>query len=85
MIIIPYDNDRCFGITAQYNPSGDAMTGVNWESERAVGNGGLPQENPLVRYTITRTGFLRKNLRQNLIKLRTANGSHMINSAKYMR
>ena len=29
--------------------------------------------------------FLRKNLRQSLIKLRTANGSHMINSAKYMR
>lgn len=81
MIIIPYDNDRCFGITAQYNPSGDAMTGVKWESERAVGNGGLPQENPLVRYTITRIGFLRKNLRQSLIKLRTANGSHMINSA----
>lgn len=69
MIIIPYDNDRCFGITAQYNPSGDAMTGVKWESERAVGNGGLPQENPLVRYTITRIGFFTEEFKAELDKV----------------
>lgn len=69
MIIIPYDNDRSFGITVQYNPSGDAMTGVKWESERAVGNGGSPQENPLVRYTITRTGFFTEEFKAELDKV----------------
>lgn len=69
MIIIPYDNDRSFGITLSYNPSGDAMTGVKWESARAVGNGGSSQENPLVNYTITRKGLFTEEFRTELDKV----------------
>ena len=29
MIVIPYDTDRCFGITKDWNPDGCAMTGKN--------------------------------------------------------
>lgn len=69
MIIIPYDNDRSFGITAGYNPSGDAMTGVKWESARAVGNGGSSQENPLVNYTITGNGLFTEEFKTELDKV----------------
>ena len=57
LLIIPYDNDRCFGITKQYNPSGEGMTNVKPLSQRAVGNNGSEQKNPLFKYTVTRTGF----------------------------
>ena len=57
LLIIPYDNDRCFGITKYYNPSGEGMTNVNPLSQRAVGNNGSEQKNPLFKYTVTRTGF----------------------------
>lgn len=53
MIIIPYDNDRSYGQTKLWNPSGDGMTAVSPYTDRAVGNGYSDQKNPLIMYTVT--------------------------------
>lgn len=57
LLIIPYDNDRSFGITRHYNPSGEGMANVKPLSNRAVGNNGSEQRNPLFKYTVTRNGY----------------------------
>ncbi len=58
-IIIPYDYDRCLGVTVDYNPSGHAMTAENPFSERCEGmqNGPQDQENPLFIYSVMKGGF----------------------------
>ena len=59
MIVIPYDYDRCLGVTVSYNPSGHAMTKENPFSDRAEGMNDGPQEqqNPLFLYSIAKGGF----------------------------
>ena len=58
-IIIPYDYDRCLGVTVEYNPSGHAMTEENPFSDRAEGmrDGPGKQENPLFLYSVVKGGF----------------------------
>ena len=59
MIVIPYDYDRCLGVTVDYNPSGHAMTTEDPFSDRAEGmsNGPQKQESPLFLYSVCKGGF----------------------------
>lgn len=50
---IPYDWDRCLGITKDWDPTGNAMTAVKHNSNWAQG-ANESQQNPLVRYTLGR-------------------------------
>ena len=52
-IFIPYDQDRVLGVTKEWNPSNDAMTGVTPFSTKAKGANDW-QKNPLYLYTIDR-------------------------------
>ena len=58
-IIIPYDYDRCLGVTCEYNPSGHGMTTDDPFGDEAVGmaNGAEPQNNPLFLYSVVKGGF----------------------------
>ena len=58
-IIIPYDYDRCLGVTVDYNPSGHAMTQETPFSDRCEGmqDGPREQENPLFIYSVDKGGF----------------------------
>ena len=55
-IFIPYDVDRVFGLTKDWNPTNDAMTGVDPFSQMAESLGIL-QENPLYIYTVNKGGY----------------------------
>ena len=59
MIVIPYDYDRCLGVTVDYNPSGHAMTAENPFSDRAEGKQDGPgeQESPLFLHSVVKGGF----------------------------
>lgn len=50
-IFIPYDNDRCLGITYSWNPDGTGMTDVSPYSEYSESNG-WEQTNPVISETI---------------------------------
>lgn len=55
-VFIPYDYDRCLGITAHWNPTGDGVTSDNpFSAELNSGNGA--QQNPLILYTIASGGY----------------------------
>ncbi len=53
-LFIPYDYDRCLGITYEWNPYGDAMVGADPFSLQQV-NG--RQNNPLFLFTVAEGGF----------------------------
>ena len=55
-VFIPYDVDRVFGLTKDWNPTGDAMTSVDPFSTMAESMG-IPQENPLYIHTVNRGGY----------------------------
>jgi len=55
-VFIPYDVDRVFGLTKDWNPTNDAMTGVDPFSQMAESLGIL-QENPLYIYTVNKGGY----------------------------
>ncbi len=59
-VIIPYDYDRCLGITYEWNPTGNGVTQDNPFSEElaaADNNRGDSQQNPLFLYSVVRGGF----------------------------
>lgn len=58
-VIIPYDYDRCLGVTVEYNPSGHGMTKDDPFSDLREGaqNGPQKQEDPLFLYTIVKGGY----------------------------
>ncbi len=53
-IFIPYDYDRCLGVTYEWNPYGDGMVGYDPFGLQQV-NG--RQNNPLFLFTVTQDGF----------------------------
>ncbi len=53
-IFIPYDYDRCLGVTYEWNPYGDGMVDYDPFSLQQV-NG--RQNNPLFLFTVTKDGF----------------------------
>lgn len=55
-IFIPYDVDRVFGLTRDWNPLGNAMTEVSPFSQKAESMN-IPQENPLYIYTVNKGGY----------------------------
>ena len=56
LIIIPYDMDRCFGITNGWDPTGNGMTAVSPFSQNAEG-AGHSQGNPLYIKTVDEGGY----------------------------
>ena len=58
-ILIPYDYDRCLGVTVDYNPSGHGMTSDDPFADIREGaqNRGDKQENPLFLYTVVKGGY----------------------------
>lgn len=67
-VFIPYDVDRVFGLTKDWNPKGDAMTSVNPFSTMAESMGIL-QENPLYIRTVCEGGFYTEEFRNVLQKV----------------
>ncbi len=55
-IFIPCDNDRCFGVTNEWNPTGDGMVSVNPFSTLADG-AVCKQTSPLFIYTVDAGGY----------------------------
>ena len=56
LVIIPYDMDRCFGVTHGWDPTGTGMTTVNPFSQNAEG-AGQNQQNPLYVKTVDEGGY----------------------------
>ncbi len=59
-VIIPYDYDRCLGITYEWNPTGNAVTQIDPFTEEMAavdGIGAQGQQNPLYLYSVIRGGF----------------------------
>ena len=59
-VIIPYDFDRCLGVTYEWNPTGNGVTRDDPFGEQiAAGdnNNGRTQENPLFLYSVVKGGF----------------------------
>lgn len=56
MVFIPYDMDRCFGVTCGWNPTGDGMTTVSPFSKYAAG-ANQNQANPLYIKTVDEGGY----------------------------
>ena len=68
VIIIPYDYDRCLGVTVEYNPSGHAMTKDNPFGDYCEGlaNGREPQDSPLFNYSVVKGGLYVREFAQVL-------------------
>lgn len=66
-VFIPYDADRVFGLTKDWNPLGDAMTGVSPFSTKAESMGIL-QENPLYIHTVDEGGYYVEEFKKALEK-----------------
>jgi hypothetical protein len=64
-VFIPYDVDRVFGLTKDWNPTGDAMTSVEPFSTRAESMG-IEQENPLYIHTVNKGGFYTEEFKEVL-------------------
>jgi len=64
-IFIPYDVDRVFGLTKDWNPLGNAMTEVNPFSTKAESMG-VFQENPLYLKTVCEGGDYLKEFKEVL-------------------
>jgi spore coat protein CotH len=59
-VIIPYDYDRCLGLTYEWDPTGNGVTRDNPFSEEMAAqdnNRGFHQRNPLFLYSVVRGGF----------------------------
>ncbi len=67
-IFIPYDNDRTFGVTNGWNPTGDGCTNVNPYSTDAVGLKEV-QENPVYIYTVDKGGYYVSEYAEELKKV----------------
>lgn len=66
MIVIPYDYDRCLGLTMDYNPLGNGMSNVDPFSANALSSS---QKNPLYKYSVDKGGFYVKEYTEALKKV----------------
>lgn len=65
LLLIPYDCDRCLGVTRHWNPTGDGVTSDDpFSTVMASGIG--TQENPLFLYTVCTGGYYVKEFAQVL-------------------
>ncbi len=67
-ILIPYDYDRCMGITTHWNPTGDALTTDSPFSDRLNATNEL-QQNPLFLYSVCTGGYFINEYAQMLRKI----------------
>lgn len=65
-IFIPYDMDRCLGVTYGWNPSGNGMTDVSPFEVTAAGASNM-QANPVFRYTVCQGGYYIDEYKKELI------------------
>lgn len=65
---IPYDYDRCFGVTRDWNPDGTGMSKVSPFSNRADGHG-HHQQNPIIIKSVMENGFLIDEYKKALEKV----------------
>lgn len=79
---IPYDYDRCMGITYGWNPDGTGMTMVSPFSERAEG-AGRGQQSPLIKKTIFQDAFLNGQYKEELQRLADSEWMTLENFTKY--
>lgn len=70
-VFIPYDIDRCLGVTYGADPSGNGMTQVSPYSNEALLQHET-QKNPIYKYAITQTGAYKSDYTTELDKI--ANG-----------
>lgn len=71
-VFIPYDYDRCLGLTYEWNPTGNGVTQDDPFSDRiaaADNNGGQGQNNPLFLKTIIKGGWYVKEFSEVLKKV----------------
>ena len=66
MIIIPIDNDRCFGITKDFDPFGNGGANVDFYSNKDCW--GNTNENPLLQATIMTKGTKAREIYTNFAK-----------------
>lgn len=86
-LFIPYDYDRCLGVTVHWNPTGNAVTADSpFSAELNSGNGA--QKNPLILYTIAEGGYFLQEYADRLTAIVNSNWfrydtfSHLYNIAK---
>lgn len=65
-IIIPYDYDRCFGVTVGYNPDGTGMTGFSPYSDKGAAT---RNDNPIYDYSVVPGGYYFDEYRAALEKV----------------
>lgn len=65
LLVIPYDFDRCLGITAHWNPTGDGLTGDNPFGTTTLANGET-QRSPLILYSVAAGGYYVRDYAQIL-------------------
>ena len=71
-IVIPYDFDRCLGLTYEWNPTGNGVTKDDPFSDRIAAsdnNGGQGQKNPLYLKTVIKGGWYVKEYGEMLKKV----------------
>lgn len=56
MMVIPYDYDRCLGVTAHWNPTGDGVTSDNPFSDKLNADGRV-QQSPLFLNSVVARGY----------------------------
>lgn len=67
-IFIPYDYDRCLGITYEWNPDGTGMTEVSPFSDKAAAMRGN-QSNPIIKKSILEGGYFTEQYKEDLKKI----------------
>lgn len=65
LMVIPYDFDRCLGITAHWNPTGDGLTSDNPFGTTTLANGEY-QRSPLILYSVAAGGYYVRDYAQIL-------------------
>ena len=81
-IIIPYDYDRCLGVTVEYNPSGHGMTRDDPFSQMREGaqGGPQPQDNPLFKYSVCKGGWF---VKEYVDALNRVSGNTLLDKATF--
>ena len=69
-MIIPYDYDRCLGVTAHWNPTGNGVTSDNPFSDTMAATG-EQQKNPLYLYSVVEGGFYLREFAHTLKTIST--------------
>lgn len=83
MLVIPYDYDRCLGVTKHWNPTGNGVTSDNPFSTTLAATGGK-QENPLFLYSVCEGGYYVRDFAALLADMQNSqwlNVDHFLGSA----